>query len=505
MKKLTILTSLLALTACGGGSGGVAPNDIQTNLQNLDIPASRISSTVAESNKAVTSMDSSITNVSEMTAAVENVIGSDALNAIASNSETISNLINRSATSRNADLRSSNWGNSAKAKGSYIFLEGGQKFKNWSQDKKRDFFAKQPDIVKYWGKVFCGCNTNSLSWDQIFAIFDNNTNQNNWNNFYEQNHYREYTLENVDFTMAAASGGHGDEGGSKDIVKFKLDPSGNGEIDAVIHEAWVVSENGTLVKSEDETAIFTRNGDTNTFHVVQTNGEGNTFEGDGYFLTYGDDVKLKHSDFGRMKYDLITTHPDGTRDPNPEVSYESFAGGYKYLRKDAPETSMNFAGIAVGSVSSGNVDTNISGRAELSFDSGTETLNMYFSQPADLGEGDTPWYDMTIVRSNSGNSVTFTTNDELNETINPQIRFNDFGESTTRTPNNFHLVDGYNGVGYETGNSGKIWGDGYAKLEVGYYGIDETTEATGVMQYVEQSDGGEIRMDAGFGMVKVQE
>lgn len=499
MKKIAIMTSFLALTACGGGSGGGSDISYNNALGNVEIPTSRVSNAASVSNSAVTAMESSITNISEMTAAVEAVIGSEALNNM--NFEEISAALNRSATTRHSSLMNSNVNQHNKEKAAYVFLEGGKIFNNWGYDKKRDFFTAYRDIVVNWGKVFCHCNDiTNLSDEDLLSIFDNNTNKENFDNFYEQNHYREYTLENVEFTMAAASAGHGDEGGSKDVFKFRLDDKG--KIDAVIWDAYI-SNNGTLERDDSATAVFTRNNDeNNSFHVEQTNGEGHHYEGNGVFTTYGRDLGLKYSDFGQGIFILDV---DGEEDT--ENSYEPFAGGYKFLRKDSPETAMNFTGKAVGSVSNHDFAKNVYGPATLEFDNGAETLNMNFTQTTNTAD-DTPWYNVTITRNTNNNSIVFETNGTVNANIPEDLRFNDFNDNT-RTPNEYHLVDGYNGAGYHPDeNSGKIIGDGYGKLEIGYYGgIDgNVTEATGVTQYVESTDqNNEIRMNIGFGMVKVAE
>ena len=70
MKKITILTSVLALAACGGGH---SVSDIVTDaatdmaLQNFDVPQSTVSADAENYNKQITGMRSSVTNVAEMT------------------------------------------------------------------------------------------------------------------------------------------------------------------------------------------------------------------------------------------------------------------------------------------------------------------------------------------------------------------------------------------------------------------------------------------------------
>jgi len=490
MKKYLSLLSILTLSACGG-SGSTHT----TTIDNLDIPNQRVSTDAALSNDYVTGMHSSITNLGAMTNAVETAIGTDALNTIANDYNNIYASMHRAAMPRHSGL---NGNHSTKEKSAYIFLEGGKMFLEWSNDKRRKFFTEQPNLVKYWGSLFCGCNLDGHTNDEILSIFDNDASI--FNDFYNQHHYREYTLQDVEFTMAAASAGSGDEGGSKDILTFKLDK--NGQIDAVNHIAYI-SQDGDLIQETSATATFKRNNkSSNTFNVGQINGEGKFYTGNGVIITYGKDIGsgLKYSDFGQLKYDLIATYPNGYQET--EKSFEPFAGGYKDLRKETPGASMNFSGQAHGSVSNNNTDKNIAGNATLAFNDGTETLNMDFSNTT-LTTDDTPWYNVTIVRNKTLNtqSITFETNDTLNDTIPDNLQFNDF-VGNTRTPT-YNLVDGYNGEGF--GNQ-KMPGKGDGKLDIGYYGGPDgnVTEATGVTQYVESLGGidNEIRMNVGFGMMK---
>lgn len=308
-----------------------------------------------------------------------------------------------------------------------------------------------------------------------------------------------YNLEDVTFTMAAASGSGGDENGNKDTLKFKLDK--NGRIDAVKHSSNTF--NGTeYVQADGASATFQRKSEDEIKWDVEQedNGEGKHYIGTGTFKTYGKDLELSYSDFGQMEFDLEYTPTDNPEaEPVAEKSYEPFAGGYDKLKHETPGSNMAFTGKAVGSVSNGDYNQSLNGDATLSFDATKEKpekLQMNFSN------GETPWYDVTIEKGASSNSITFTTSDTLNANINESVKFNDFGTGTSRTVSDY-LVDGYNGAKYpETPD--KTTG----KIDIGYYGIgNDIVEATGVTQYVEKGEAvpgtnGEIRMNVGFGMTK---
>lgn len=499
MKKITILTSVLALAACGGGH---SVSDIVTDaatdmaLQNFDVPQSTVSADAENYNKQITGMRSSVTNVAEMTAAVKNAIGEDALNDISNNYESIGLSMLRTSA-RNSGSKIFGDGSLSEEKSAFIFLEAGKKFLGWDNTKREEFFESQKDLVRHFGKFACGYDVSNYSKEDLFALIDRFKDK--FNDFYDKYHYREYTLENVEFLMISTSGDHGDEGGQyKDLLTFKLGK--NGQIEAVNHGVY-----NSITKEEDEgkRGIFTPNNDeNNTFHVHQlANGEGTEFFGDGKFIMYGRDLGLKYSDFGEFSFNMHEKQADGTKVDSDDYR-EQFAGGYKDLRHDHPEANMTFSGRAIGSLQNDDNDMNINGAASLKFENGAETLAMNFSNPNEEGR---PWYDVTIVRNKTTNvnSIAFKTNSDLNASIPNEFKFTDFDENGVRTPT-YHLVDGYNGEGF---GDNKVPGTGHGKIDLGYYGGPDgaVTEATGVTQYVESlgsEEAGEIRMGAAFGMIK---
>lgn len=300
-----------------------------------------------------------------------------------------------------------------------------------------------------------------------------------------------YNLEDVTFTMAAASGSGGDEGGGKDLLQFHLDK--DGRIDAVKHSAMII-ENGNYVKDTDASATIQRNTEENiTWGVDQINGEGKHYTGTGTFKTYGEDLELSYSDFGQMHFNLEW---EKDTESGTEEAFEPFAGGYDKLKHETPGSNMAFTGKAVGSVSNSNHNYNqaLNGSATLSFNGTKEELNMKFSENTTK-----PWYDVKIIKDGDENSITFTTSDTLNANINESVKFNDFGTGTSRTVSDYIDKYGYDKVVYDTSKNQ------YGKIDIGYYGIgNDIVEATGVTQYVEKGSAvdGEIRMNVGFGMTK---
>lgn len=473
MKKLTILTSLFALSACGGGgSGGSAP------VQPVVSPTDYVE--IRDSNANVTGM------VANSKYQVARYIESE-LN----NFDTVSTDASRSATSR-SPFQSNNNGHHDKDD-EYIELVDIAAWLVNSETTKEEIVAlynqdwrKIQNALKLIKDSYCFVGNHPEETAE--RIINRRTRlQEPLENLLSNTEI--FDLSNVEFTMAAASAGHGDEGGSKDVFKFEL--NSKGEISGIKHTAYII-RNGRLEKDETATAVFSRNNRTNTFDVGQLNGEGKVYTGTGTVITYGRDIGLKYSDFGQFKYDLHYVQGNESGD---EKSYEPFAGGYEELRHDTPGTDMNFSGRAAGSVSSGDTDKNITGPATLAFNNGTETLNMYFSGTVATSD-DIPWYDVTIVRNDNTNSITFTKNESSNS-IPASLQFDGFNGNTKTVTD--YLVDGYNGAGYDTQR------DGNGKLDIGYYGGRNSgvTEATGVTQYVGHGTAEhEIRMNVGFGMTK---
>lgn len=473
MKKFAILTSILALTACGGGSGG--DRNRTTNYTDA----------VRQSNTQITGMVSN--SKYQITRYVANKLGTDA--------DSVN--LSRGAFTPNAHSGNTDYDTALEL----IEIAGWLADENTTENDIVTMFNQSKTdknkikaALKLLDSMYCFVGGDAqetaeriLAHRPDFQVPLKDLQQNT----------ELFDMKDVEFVMAAASGGGGDEGGSKDILTFELDS--HGQIIAINHSA-LVKNGSQLVRSDSESAIFSRNKDKhnnytgNSFHVEQTNGEGTTFTGNGTVITYGQKMGLTYSDFGQFKYDLHWVNGAKSGD---EKTYEPFAGGYKELRKEIPESAMTFTGKAVGCVSDGDFDKNISGDAALTFNNGQETLNMQFSGTK-ATEDDIPWYDVKITRNQTTNenSITFTTNDTLNQNIPTKLKLDDFNDNT-KIKNNY-LVDGYNGGEYPNNRPDK------GKLDIGYYGGRDgnTIEAAGVTQYVESFNNGdrEIRMNVGFGL-----
>lgn len=245
---------------------------------------------------------------------------------------------------------------------------------------------------------------------------------------YEGSGFKVYGLDNATFTTSDAPG--------TEKFTFVIEDDEASEMRGKI----------TQVKWDSGAHILTRQ--TVTENVFKNSD-------DDFTLTYNSlaENKLRFSDFGKIETNEASANK------------YMFAGGYEKLQHDAPTSNMSFTGTAAGIVSSGTYSQNVKGNATLDFNDGTETLNMNFAS------GETPWYNVEIIKSDTVNKIIFTDT----ENVNANVKFNDFS-------------DGARTKDFTSEN-----------MNVGYYGHGtNVSEATGVVKYTEA----DINMDAAFGVKK---
>lgn len=171
----------------------------------------------------------------------------------------------------------------------------------------------------------------------------------------------------------------------------------------------------------------------------------------------------------------------------------TFAGGYNVdAVKHRPTETTTFTGKAIGSVYASNSATHSDvviplqdDAATLTFavapnGSTTETLNMAFDN----------WYDVTVTKDANGNNIQFTN-------LAGEVDSSDENGVTFR---NDGSLDKDNFTTAVNADSLKTQG----LLDMGYYGINSTEEATGVVRYKETTTVGntqyEREFNAGYGM-----
>lgn len=475
MKKLAILTSILALTACGGGSGGGAAPIMP------DAPV------VPDETKEIRNHNSFITgmvsvdNEAIRTSYVKSVLGEDYY----TNASDGTIDITRGATFR-ASSSSENGKNVCKSERdcNQLAFDNMRKWLIENIDSlDENNIENSADLRK--ALMLAGFKDELPgNWDDIkewfFANIDDikQSAQDIYDNMGE---HEEFNIRNVVFTMSSAS--LGDEKGGKDELTFDVK---NGKIVGVDFKAYTPNETGKLVTGEG--AFYAkRDGKNNKFLVEQIR-QGEKLIGEMAIETYGQEIGLTYSDFGAFIGEL-TSIDLNNGDTKTSNTKEGFAGGYTTKMIDVSKMSgeMNFSGRVIGTVHSrkaNNTELPLDGKATLNFDNGTETLSLDFSD----------WYDVQIVKNGNQGNIHFKNGGVISEQ-NSAYKFAGGDEFTTE---NFITGD-YNGKVAPKENAH------YGKINITYYGNTEKhkpIEATGVLQYVDKAQDNEIRANMAFGVVK---
>ena len=461
MKKIALLTSILSLAACGGGSAPIMPN----------APVAPSKTEMArDSNFIITGMVS-VDNESIRTDYVKNALGDDYY------SDVSNGTIN---PSRSAIIRSGstpdNGKNVCKSEKDCNDLAFNN-MKNWlienidSLDENN--IENSADLRK--ALILAGFKDDLPgNWDDIKAWFFDNKEiiKQQAQDIYDQlGEHEEFDLRDVVFTMSSAS--LGDEDGGKDQLTF--DVNENGKITGVYFKTYAPNEQGELVEAVEGDFFAERNDHKNEFFIHQERNE-EILEGNVAIETYGRNVGLKYSDFGAFVGVI-----------NGDATNEGFAGGYTTKEvKDISKISgeMNFVGRVVGTVQPKSGDGDglpLGGVATLNFNNGTEILSLAFDN----------WYDVRIEKTDDQGDIHFTNGDVI---TNDVYKFAAGNELTTE---NF-LNGNYEGKVVDKSTSH------YGKIDINYYGNnDKPVEATGILQYVEHlQQGGGVRANMAFGVTK---
>jgi len=251
-----------------------------------------------------------------------------------------------------------------------------------------------------------------------------------------------------------------------------------------------------------------------------------TSGGKTYGLKYSDFGKLQTSNFGKFKgvtesnfadakAHTRTTDGEDIKTPNYSSNWDAvvfdndfdvFSGGYKVSAlQHRPDEAMNFEGTAIGSLYSTNSVNHdddglllVDESAKLKFyANGTEELAMDFSDDSDPDVNN--WYKVKVTKNADGSN---------------NITFSDFGGDASYNSYKFRKdTTGTVSVNNFTTTAGDADADGHIKteglLDMGYYGIGATEEATGMVRFKETANEGGTKYErefrAGYGMKPVTE
>ncbi|MCQ2599520.1 MAG: hypothetical protein MJ187_04070 [Alphaproteobacteria bacterium] len=553
MKKLTILTSILAFAACGGGSGsgghgGVVPGDIEK-------PFVPVEDTVAKSNSAITSMVSN--SEAQVVTYVVNKLGNDAESVELGNTA-------RTATSRAAFVPSSSAGNMNYDKAKELM-----ELAQWLGDdetthadivslfnKSKTDQNKIKSALKLLNDMYCYVGGDAdetarrilekrkaTDFDKPMAEL--------------QQHSEIMTLDGVDLFTSQG-----------DRLKFNVDK--DGKIVSYEYPDYLIHDDNGSVSfkdgyeypmDDDMDGLIIRKDGTNLFvqeceiplsemkdedpdlNIVSVK---NITDPDGKivlklydeYISYGKQLGLKYADFGIMKNDFAKAEFDasGINDAGKQefrdfldswgVEMTAFAGGYasKKISDDDMATLANngditFTGTAVAGVRyrdgyayNGNgIDVPLTDDlmtddgATLVFNkNGKQTLTADFSND---------WYKIQAIKDTNGTNQLVVFGDKNGDKIiddNDRVikKIDVDGDGTVRTYD-FTIATSPSGL---TGEPDVVMSspqqDSHKMtFTTGYYGNNKTpSEATATMHYQygnwesdEHNGDGNINIELGFG------
>ena len=449
MKKLAILTSILALTACGGGSGsggGSAPimpdapvvPEAPVTPENPDapvVPETQFVDPIAISNLEITGMVSN--SEYQVARYVAHKLGdyADDVN------------LSRSATTRGAFVPKKPTDDK-----DYDTARELVDLAAWLVDDT----TSESDIVEMFNKSTLDKNKIKSAlklMDDMYCFVGGDaveTARRIKEHDFEkpladlQQKTEVFDLENVTFVVADIM----DTAGLRDKVKFKTDK--NGEIDNIIllyseKDGTYSEEIAKRVKLEDDIDEF-HSDFGNAKHVVHL---------------FGYDQGMKFADFGYFERE---SYEDGE-----EISENvSLAGGYETNIVE-PQKTMTFKGRAVGGVKTEH-DFNgteveplpLDAMAELQFNAEdkSETLTMDFTEDG--------WYNVTVQTTgyNTAEQTTSITFDGGDNIVSDEHKF----QTVTADNKTFELHEaniGVNGI--------------HGFVETKYYGKGDPSEVTGIV------------------------
>lgn len=463
-KNATLLSSLLILSACGGGTGGSVPA-----VKQPVVPFAPQEDVVANSNAKITNMVSN--SEYQVALFVSNKLGTDA------ESVGLGGITNREATTRGAFVPTKP-GNLDYNKASELLDMA--KWLNQSDTSAEDIIAefnkdrnKIKAALKLLDDMYCFVGGDAAETARrILEIRNQNGFDDSLADLQEKSEIM--TLDNANFKAIFTSG-------VLNTLKFNVDQNGK-IVSLIVPDAEEIMESHPGSEVPDTEIV--RQGDDN--HFIYTNKESNEWHMD--YISYAKDLNLKYADFGVLKTDL--------QELGYGIRYVPFAGGYEN-KKVATErmidlaqaNDITFTGIAQGDVTynEGNKDIPLAGglkdeNATLVFDqNGVQTLTANFDN----------WYNVQAIKSADGTNQFKI----IGGTGGDDARFHMSSSSTGLIDEEFRPVE-------DTPGATEVMA-----FKTGYYGDNDTpSEATALMQYqyspnADTPDGqlGAINVQIGFG------
>ena len=348
MKKFAILTSILALTACGGGSGGSgAPGgDVIIPPSDAFVPQE---DTVAESNAVLTSMVSN--SEYQVTLYVSNKLGDDA------ESVGLGNITGRGANAR-APFTPNSSGTMDYDRATELvdMAEWLNRSDTTADDIIAEFNKDRNKIkaaLKLMDDMYCfvGGDANETA-RRILETRESHAFDKPLDDLLDKTEV--FNLKDVMFDTV--------EGGRITRLKFNVNPQ-TGEVESIEYpDAQEIMDEASQIPN-DYTDItigpIKRDGKTAFFVEPVELPDGTPINARHEYVSYAKELGLRYSDFGVLK-------TDATQIPGAEeygIQYTPFAGGYttKAVETDrmmelAKNGEMTFTGLARGTLNRFYID-----------------------------------------------------------------------------------------------------------------------------------------------------
>lgn len=415
MKKSILLTSLLALAACGGGSGGGTSggiiNPTPGEIVRPEYDGS-VSADIVDSNKKILSMDSSVLDETARTAYLKEQFGEDGYNEYLAelrgeNSETevsTQSLTNRAGTSRKNGNSDKNICKSEHDCNNKIF----ENMKTVLNDLDNLDTMDEKDVKN--ALIAAGFKDEIPgTWDDIKAWIRGNATEiinqgEEVLNNPDKGKATEFKLNNAEFKILTTTivDQENDQPGQADKMTLKID-EGTGEVIGI-----KVEPKTTQSAQENPAILFKEEGIARKEGTNEFDFNSDRTSGELIMKSYAQELGLRYSDFGVLVAKDGATYTSDEGEVRKMDGYNlPFVGGYEAKHIAAADirsnedlaTEIKFEGIAKGTVEAPNesgkpalaIEDN---NAYLAFsrENGSETLSANFDN----------WYKVDISKTPEG-------------------------------------------------------------------------------------------------------
>lgn len=368
MKKIAILTSVLALAACGGGGGGGGGAQLPPTLLEQGNSTTTVKRNVNDTNYKV-------------------------YKKLTSNTE----LIAAHNPFRDASTESAKY-----AKSLELVDEMGKTIRAWSQAAKDDpangaknyaqaNYEKAHQALQVWGATSTELGDyNPGNYEKLADYFTDPANRLNNPDTLEISFINWSRRQGTQAKLADNFGPDfisSLKGDATTTGDAKLTFDDNGKLTKVhivksdrVQRDYTVDENGKITELT-ETTVTPSGRLSRPMHLPTPDTS--------RVATFGNVVGLQYSDFGYLTHSPATTEAEGTI----EADGWTFAGGYQIMKRDV-QSSGEFKGVATAVIknSQGDMMETVTRDASVYVDTGTDSATL----TANFAHAANPWYNVQL-------------------------------------------------------------------------------------------------------------